>query len=232
VTLIPVVVAVVALGDASAIALATPTTLGDSIFLVELSDDPAIISIVGVVLVEDAVAMSSTLITLRVLPTTVLLVKLHREDSSLLALGVLWLRLWERRLRQIVHEDPPLLGLGAPINNLEEPDHGGQLVIHGQLFLHLDVGEARGECGDDLLVGDPGNLVPHLAETLDVLSKCLTLVLTHHLEVILRFGVGMKLAMNCRLRSFQEVTASCERFMSQVRTTSSRHMGNQLAMMR
>jgi hypothetical protein len=58
-------------------------------------------------------------------------------------------------------------------------------VVHGQLFLHLDVGDARGERRDDLLIGDPWNLVPHLAETLDVLSKRLALVLTHRLEVIL-----------------------------------------------
>jgi hypothetical protein len=87
-----------------------------------------------------------------------------------------------------VHEEPPLLSLGAPIGDLKEPDHGGQLVVHGQLFLHPDVGEAHGERGDDLLVGDSWNLVPHLAETLDVLSKRLALVLTQCLEVILRGG--------------------------------------------
>jgi hypothetical protein len=75
----------------------------------------------------------------------------------------------------------------------------------------------------------------HLAEVLDVLSKRLTLVLTHCLEVNLHGGalvVGMKLAMKCRHKSFQEVTDSYGRFMIQVRTTSLRAMGNQLAMTR
>jgi hypothetical protein len=53
-----------------------------------------------------------------------------------------------------VHEEPPLLGFGAPVGDLKEPDHRSQLVVHGQLFLRLDVGDARGERGDDLLIGD------------------------------------------------------------------------------
>jgi hypothetical protein len=47
VTLIPIIVATVASGAASAIALAAPATLGNSIFLVGLPDDPTIISICG-----------------------------------------------------------------------------------------------------------------------------------------------------------------------------------------
>jgi hypothetical protein len=35
---------------------------------------------------------------------------------------------------------------------------------------------------------DLGNLVPHLAEALDVLTKRLTLVMTHRLEIILGGG--------------------------------------------
>jgi hypothetical protein len=155
----------------------------------ELLDNPTVINMVGFMLVEDAVAVSSPLITLGVVPMMVLLIGLCREDNSLLALGVLRLGLRERYLRQIVHEEPPLVALGAPIGDLEEPDHGGQLIVHGQLFLHLDVSDARGEHGDDLLIGDPRNLVPHLAETLDVLSKHIALVLMHRLEVILRGGV-------------------------------------------
>jgi hypothetical protein len=103
-------------------------------------------------------------------------------------LMILGLRLWGKHLRQVVHEEPPLLGLGASIGDLEEPDNGSQLIIHGQLFLHLDVGDARGEFGDNLLIGDPGNLVPHLAEALDVLAKRFALVLTHRLEIILGGG--------------------------------------------
>jgi hypothetical protein len=54
----------------------------------EFSDNPTIISIVGVRLVEDAVAASSTLITLGAVPATLLVVRLYRKGSSLLALGV------------------------------------------------------------------------------------------------------------------------------------------------
>jgi hypothetical protein len=89
----------------------------------ELPDDPTIISIVGVTLVEDAVTASSALVTLGAVPMMVLLVGLRHEDSSLLALGVLRLGLWKRRLRQIVREEPPFFGPRAPIGYLEEPDH-------------------------------------------------------------------------------------------------------------
>jgi hypothetical protein len=154
----------------------------------KLPDNPTIVDIVGVLFVEDAIAMASTFITLRVVPTVLLMIRLRREDSSLLTLGVLGLRLWGKRLQQVVHEKPPLLSLGAPVGDLEEPDDGSQLIIHGQLLPHLDVGDARGERGDDLLVGDPENLVPHLAEALDVLTKRLALVLTHRIKIILGGG--------------------------------------------
>jgi hypothetical protein len=96
----------------------------------KLSDNPTIVGIVGVLFVEDAVATTSTFIALGVVPVVLLMIRLHREDSSLLALGVLGLRLWGKRLRQVVHEEPPLLGLGASIGDLEEPDDGSQLIIH------------------------------------------------------------------------------------------------------
>jgi hypothetical protein len=169
-------------------ATATPTALGDTIFFMKLLDNPTIIGIVGVLFVEDAVATTSTFITLGAVSATLLMIRLHRKDSSLLALGVLGHRLWGKRLWQVMHKEPPLLGLGASVSNLEEPDNGSQLIIHGQLFPHLDVGNTLGERGDDLLVGDPGNLVPHLVEALDVLTKCLALVLMHHLKVILGGG--------------------------------------------
>jgi hypothetical protein len=162
--------------------------LGDPILFMKLPDYPTIIGIVSVLLVEDAVATASTLITLRAVPAALLMIKFRREGSSLLALRVLGLGLWGKCLRQVVHEEPPLLGLSASVGDLEEPDDGGQLIIHGQLFLHLDVGDARGERGDNLLIGDPGNLVPHLAEALDVLTKRFTLVQTHCLEIILDGG--------------------------------------------
>jgi hypothetical protein len=159
--------------------------LGDSVLFMEFLDYPTIISIVGVLLVEDIVAMSSTLITLRAVPAALLMIRLRREGSGLLALRVLGLGLWGKRLWKVVHEEPPLLGLGTPVGDLKELDDRSQLVIHGQIFLHLDVSDARGEHGDDLLIGDPRNLVPHLAEALDVLAKRFTLVLTHRLEIIL-----------------------------------------------
>jgi hypothetical protein len=184
VTLISVVIVAVASGATTVVAVAAPEALRNSIILMKLLDDPTIIGIVGVALVEDAVMTSSALIVLRAISVALLLLGLRCEDDSLLVVGVLRLGLRQRRLQQIVHEEPLLLGLGAPVSDLEEPDHGSQLVIHGQLLLHLDVGDARGEHRDDLLVGDPRDLVPHLAEALDVLSKIRSLVLTHCLEFV------------------------------------------------
>jgi hypothetical protein len=87
-----------------------------------------------------------------------------------------------------VHEEPPLLSLGAAVSDLEESNDRSQLIIHGQLLPHLDVRYACGECRDDLLVGDPRDLVPHRTEALDVLTKCLALVLTHRLKIVLGSG--------------------------------------------
>jgi hypothetical protein len=89
VTLVPVVVAVVTSGAASIVAPATPAALGDSIFVMELLENPTIIGISGVSLVEDAGAASSTLVTLGAVPVMLLVARLRREDSSLLALGIL-----------------------------------------------------------------------------------------------------------------------------------------------
>jgi hypothetical protein len=151
-------------------------------------DYPTIVSIVGVLLVEDAVVTTSTLITLGAVLTALFMIRLRREGSGLLTLRVLGLWLWGKRLWQVVHEEPPLLRLGASIGDLEDPDDGSQLIIHGQLLPHLDVSDARGERGDNLLIGDPGNLVPHLAEALDILTKHFALVRTHRLEIILGGG--------------------------------------------
>jgi hypothetical protein len=54
----------------------------------EFLDNPIIISIVGVHLVEDAIAASSTFIMLRAVPAMLLVIRLRRKGSSLLALGV------------------------------------------------------------------------------------------------------------------------------------------------
>jgi hypothetical protein len=97
-TLIPVVVTAVASRTTLAIATATPTMLGDCMLFMEFLDYPTIISIVGVLLVEDEVAASSTLIMLRVVPATLLMIRLHREGSSLLTLGVFGLGFKGKRL--------------------------------------------------------------------------------------------------------------------------------------
>jgi hypothetical protein len=98
-TFVPVVVTAIASGSTLAVATATPTALGDTIFFMKLSDNPTIVGIVGVLFVEDTVAMMSTFIMLGVVPTALLMIRLRREDSNLLALGVLGLRLWGKRLR-------------------------------------------------------------------------------------------------------------------------------------
>jgi hypothetical protein len=183
-----VVVAAIAPGSALAVAVATPAAHGDTIFFMKLSEKPTLVGIVGVLLVENAVAATSTLVALGAVPAALLMIWLCREDSRLLSLGVLGLWLRGRRLRQVMHEEPPLLGLGAAVGDLKEPDDRSQLIIHGQLLPHLDDGDARGERGDDLLVGDPRDLVPHLAEALDILTKRLALVLTHCLKIVLGSG--------------------------------------------
>jgi hypothetical protein len=99
VTLILVVIVAVTLRAASAIAPVAPAALGESVLIMELPDDPTIISMVGETLVEDAVTASSALFKLRAVPAMVLLVGLRREDKSLLALVVLYLGIWERRLQ-------------------------------------------------------------------------------------------------------------------------------------
>jgi hypothetical protein len=131
VTFVPVVVAAIAPGSTRAVATATPTALGDPILFMKFPDYPTIISIVGVLLVEDAVATASTLIMLGAVPAVLFMIRLRREGSSLLTLRVFGLRLWGKRLRQV-----------GPVGDLEEPDDGSQLIIHGQLLLHLDVGDA------------------------------------------------------------------------------------------
>jgi hypothetical protein len=83
----------------------------------KLSDNPTIVSIVGVLLVENAEAATSTFIALGAVPVALLMIRLHREDSSLLSLGVLGLQLWGKRLRQVVHGEPPLLSLCAAVGD-------------------------------------------------------------------------------------------------------------------
>jgi hypothetical protein len=88
-TLIPVVVAAIAPGSTLAVAMATPTALGDTIFFMKLPDNPTIVGIVGVLFVEDAEATATTLIVIGAVPVALLVIRLRREDSSFLTLGVL-----------------------------------------------------------------------------------------------------------------------------------------------
>jgi hypothetical protein len=92
---------VIAPGSTLVVATATPTALGDAIFFMKLSDNQTIIGIVGVLFVEDAVAATLTFITLKAVPAALLMLGLRCEDSSLLAFGVLRLRFWGKRLRQV-----------------------------------------------------------------------------------------------------------------------------------
>jgi hypothetical protein len=122
-----------------------------------------------------------------------------------------------------VHEEPPLLSLGASIGDLEEPEYGGQVIIHRQVFLHLDVGDTHGEHGDNLLVGDPWDLVPHLAKALDVLAKRFALVLTHRLKIILRGGVLVR-GHEVSNELLAQILPRSHRFVQKVHEPCSRHI--------
>jgi hypothetical protein len=98
-TLISVVVAAIAPGSTLAVAAAAPTALGDTIFFMKLVNNPTIVGIVGVLFMENAVAATSALVALRAVPAALLMLGFRREDGSFLALGVLGLQLWGKRLR-------------------------------------------------------------------------------------------------------------------------------------
>jgi hypothetical protein len=98
-TFLAVIIAVIALGSTLAVAAATPAALGDTIFFIKLLDNPTIVGIVGVLLVENAESATSTFIAFGVVPVALLMIWFRREDSGLLSLGVLGLRLWGKRLR-------------------------------------------------------------------------------------------------------------------------------------
>jgi hypothetical protein len=89
VTFLAVVIAMIAPGSTLAVAASTPTMLGDAVFLVELPDNPTILGIVGVLLVNNAVTATSTFIAIGVVPAALLMIGLRREDSSSFHLGSL-----------------------------------------------------------------------------------------------------------------------------------------------
>jgi hypothetical protein len=172
VAFITVIVTVATASATTAIAATAPAVLGQAMLFVGLPDYPTIICIVCFPLVEDAIPAMVALVSFGVVVVVMLLLGLCHEDGSLLALRVLGLDLRRRRLKGAVDEWTPFLGLGALVCDLEEPNHIGELIIHGVLFLHLDVGDARKKHGDDFLIG-------HLAEALDVVSEHLAFVLAH-----------------------------------------------------
>jgi hypothetical protein len=90
-TFLAVIVAAIALGSTLAVAVAAPATLGDVVFLVKLPDNLTILGIVGVLLVDNAVVVMSTFITIEAVPAVLLMIWLRREDNSLILLGVLGL---------------------------------------------------------------------------------------------------------------------------------------------
>jgi hypothetical protein len=74
VTFLAIVITAIAPGSTLAVAAATPATLGDTIFLVKLPDNPTILGIVGVLLVDDAVAATSTFIAIGTVPAALLMI--------------------------------------------------------------------------------------------------------------------------------------------------------------
>jgi hypothetical protein len=144
-TFLAVVVAAIAPGSTLAVAAATPTALGDTIFFMKLLDKPTIVGIVGVLLVENAVAATSTLVAFGAVPTALLMIWLCREDSSLLSLGVLGLWLWGRRLRQVMCRCSGYRGI--PVHLLLGPFIGPSL--------------AQGRISDPSYGEDPHEEAPH-----------------------------------------------------------------------
>jgi hypothetical protein len=150
----------------SSIAATIPTPPGAVKLLMELLELVAIFSVVGVLLVEHAVWMV-VLAPLGAILTMVLVLWFRREYGSFLTLVLLGFVLsWRSsasRFRCIVNEQMSLLSLGASVGDLEEPDRRVQIVVDGELLSHPDVGDTRGESGDDFLVRDPGDPVADLA---------------------------------------------------------------------
>ena len=116
------------------------------------------------------------------------------EDSLRLALGgcpgrvrrgqgLLLLQCWV-----IVGEEVTLLGLGALVGHLEELDDLRELVMDSEFFTHADVCDAPDESGDNVCVGDAGDLIADLAEALDELAQRLPWGLAYCFQVILGEG--------------------------------------------
>jgi hypothetical protein len=171
VTLVPIVFATAtnattATTSSATIAATIPAPPGAIKLLMELLELLVIFSVVGVLLVEQAVRTVG-LAPLGAILAVVLALWFRREDGWFLTLVFLGLVLGWRssgsRFRCIVNEQTSLLSLGASVGKLKEPDRRGQLIVDGELLSHPDVGDTRGESGDDFLVRDPGDPVADLA---------------------------------------------------------------------
>ena len=138
----------------------------------------AVLGVMGVAVAEDAVGMVVTTAGAGVVGATalttlvMLLVRLDDEHRGWLALDVLLLCGRDVGLLgpEVVGEQPAILGLGALVHELEELDYGVKGVMDGELLAHHHIGDAHREGGDDLRVGDAGDIVADLAEALDALT--------------------------------------------------------------
>jgi hypothetical protein len=85
-----------------------------------------------------------------------------------------------------VGEEATFFSLGALVGEVEQRDHGVELIIDGELLEHPDICDTGGECKDDHGIGGARDLVVHLAEVLDILAEGLARALTHGTQVIER----------------------------------------------
>ena len=106
-------------------------------------------------------------------------VGLRCEHYCLFALHVLGLGLlilhscsW-----QLKEREAPLLSSCAPGRQVEQLLRCAELLVDGELFLHLDIADAVGKRGDDGLVRDLGDLEVGVVEALDVLLEGLSRLL-------------------------------------------------------
>jgi hypothetical protein len=117
--LIMIVVMVSTTSTTVAVAATAPTALGHTTLLAKLPGCPIVIGVMCVPLVEDAVSTTVASVTLGAVVVAMLLLRLHHEDGSLLALGVLGLDLGQHRYWGTVDEHTSFLSLGTPIYDLE-----------------------------------------------------------------------------------------------------------------
>ena len=92
------------------------------------------------------------------------------------------------QVRVVVGGETAFLGLGALVGHLEKLDDGRELIMDAELLAHADVRDAPGEGGDDVCVGDAGDLIPDLTKALDELAQRLSWGLAYRLQVILGEG--------------------------------------------